>query len=77
MAHRHTKESYFEVNDLKQLMCLNIGISTILECLRIAEIQGAVPEIDRGWWVDAFFASELKNTTSIEDFLKGDLYGLL
>jgi len=32
---------------------VNIGFGTVLECLRIAEMEGAAPKIPRGWWQDA------------------------
>ncbi|MGC3412536.1 hypothetical protein ACPTII_32395 [Pseudomonas aeruginosa] len=29
---------------------LSLGLSTLLQCLRMAEHEGAVPELPEGWW---------------------------
>ncbi|OLU25665.1 hypothetical protein BVH03_17650 [Pseudomonas sp. PA15(2017)] len=29
----------------------SLGISTVLECLRFAEAQGAIPALPEDWWI--------------------------
>ncbi|AMB85999.1 hypothetical protein AWM79_12090 [Pseudomonas agarici] len=38
----------FALRDKHHTFSLNMG--TILQCLRLAEHEGAVPELPEGWW---------------------------
>ena len=44
------EELVFAMQD--QYHRFSIGLSTVLECLKVAEQEGYVPELPFDWWVD-------------------------
>ncbi|MHB0818499.1 hypothetical protein ACYCFK_09485 [Stutzerimonas stutzeri] len=45
----------------------SLGITTVLECLRFAESQGAIPELPDEWWIAVDGRYDLPSETIIEE----------